>query len=259
MSGSVLIVTRPASYLSALVNGSLFYASFSEETYVDVACLKSFVSRKVRDSFPLVSLPYCQCNLSGSMTQGDKEKTGERQRGMQGRGDDRDTLEKGYTKSYFSDPVSKSPLTYHSAPIDEDPMSGGEGIESNPPRASQATAVFIRSTTILLHSPPHALTHPLNLCSRKAFGSSGRNYRSPPVLPKSGVAVYEIFFIEGFQLSSRPFIGREIPFFGFALRLSDQHHHYHLGFLALSCAHSAVFNFTIRVSRFCLLLLTSVI
>jgi hypothetical protein len=128
------------------------------------------------------------------MTQGDKEKTAERRRGMQGRGDYRDALEKGYTKSYFSDPVSKSPLTYHSALIDEDPMSGG--IKSNhlePLRLLQ----FLYEAQPYYYTALHMPLPPSNLYSRKAFGSSGRNYRSPPVLPKSGVAVYEIFFIEG--------------------------------------------------------------
>ncbi len=177
-----------------------------------MACLKSFVSRKVRDSFPLVSLPYCQCNLSGSMTQGDKEKTGERQRGMQGRGDDRDTLEKGYTKSYFSDPVSKSPWTYHSAPIDEDPMSGGEGIESNPPRASQATAVFIRSTTILLHSPPHALTHPLNLCSEKHSARRGETTVIRLCYRKAALRYMKSSLLRGFNFQVGLSLVEKFPF-----------------------------------------------
>jgi len=62
------------------------------------------------------------------MTQGDKEKMAGRRREMQGKRDERDDLEKGYSKlGTFSNPMSKFPLTYHSELMDEDPALFGVG------------------------------------------------------------------------------------------------------------------------------------
>jgi hypothetical protein len=76
-----------------LVSGCLTGVSL-KKTYVDVACLKSFVSSEVRDSFQSARL--LKCNRSGSMTQGEKENLAERRREMQVRRDERDALEKSY-------------------------------------------------------------------------------------------------------------------------------------------------------------------
>ena len=83
--------SHPAYYI--LVSGC-FTGVFSQKAYVDVACLKSFVSSEENDSFRSAGL--LKCNLSGSMTQGGKENLAERRREMQVRRNERDALEKSY-------------------------------------------------------------------------------------------------------------------------------------------------------------------
>ena len=57
--------------------------------------------------------------------------------------------------SYFSNPVSEFPLTYHSELIDEDSASEG--------KSDLPTAAVLYKAQTLLHSPPHDITHPLRL------------------------------------------------------------------------------------------------
>ena len=74
-----------------------------------------------------------------------------RWRGMLGRLDVQDPLDRSYSKflSYFSNPLSKLPLTYHCEFIDKDSTSGAKRLL--PPRCSYV----IYDAQTLLHSPLH--------------------------------------------------------------------------------------------------------
>lgn len=95
-------VDRHLAYISSVSN--CFTGGFSQTTYVDMACLKSFVPIEVHvsDSFRSASLR--KYNLSGSMTQGEQERMEEQRREMhwQGRRDERDSLEKDYSELVIS-------------------------------------------------------------------------------------------------------------------------------------------------------------
>ena len=104
-------------------------ASAVQKTYDDVACTKSSES----DSFPSASLP--NGNLSEPLDQGGREMIAGRRQGMLGRLVDRGSSQARLFEtllSYFCNPVSDFPLTYHSEFIDEEFSTiqhlGGRGL-----------------------------------------------------------------------------------------------------------------------------------